>query len=113
MLEDFQTATTSMARKRHLASTARGLFGFCLAPSIRKPIRPIRLIHGKIEIQRTGNSPPGERYRCGSRGAFFYCQRQLFCFVAFRLPRADQTGGEVQSGKLACMDEHHRLAARA
>ena len=43
----------------------------------------------------------------------FYCQRQLFCFVVFRLPRADQTGGEVQSGKLACMDEHHRLAARA
>ena len=42
-----------------------------------------------------------------------YCQRQLFCFVAFRLPRADQTGGEVQAGKLACMDEHHRLAERA
>ena len=42
-----------------------------------------------------------------------YCQRQLFCFVAFRLPTADQTGGEVQSGKLACMDEHHNLAARA
>ena len=42
-----------------------------------------------------------------------YCQQQLFCFVAFRLPRADQTGREVQSGKLACMDEHHRLAARA
>ena len=34
----------------------------------------------------------------------FYCQRQLFCFVAFRLPRADQTGGEVQSGKLAWMN---------
>ena len=43
----------------------------------------------------------------------FYCQRQLFCFVAFRLPTADQTGGEVQAGKLACMDEHHRLAERA
>ena len=43
----------------------------------------------------------------------FYCQRQLFCFVAFRLPRADQTGGEVQSGKLACMDENHYLAAKA
>ena len=42
-----------------------------------------------------------------------YCQRQLFCFVAFRLPRADQTGGEVQSGKLACMDEHHYLTVRA
>ena len=33
MLEDFQTGTASMARKRHLASTARGLFGFCLMAS--------------------------------------------------------------------------------
>ena len=56
---------------------------------------------------------PGEGYRCGSVGAFLYCQRQPFCFVAFRLPRADQTGREVQSGKLACMDEHHYLAAKA
>ena len=47
LLEYFQTATASMARKRHLASTARGLFGFCLAPSIRKPIRPIRPIRGE------------------------------------------------------------------
>ena len=29
-LRDFLAATASMARKRHLASTARGLFGFCL-----------------------------------------------------------------------------------
>ena len=36
LLEDFQTDTASMAHKRHLASTARGLFGFCLAPSIHK-----------------------------------------------------------------------------
>ena len=42
-----------------------------------------------------------------------YCQRQLFCFLAFRLPTADQTGGEVQACKLACMDEHHRLTERA
>ena len=42
-----------------------------------------------------------------------YCLRQPFCFVAFRQPTADQTDGEVQAGKLACMDEHHRLAARA
>ena len=49
MLEDFQTGTASMARKRHLASIARGLFGFCLAPSIRKLIRSIRLIRGRIE----------------------------------------------------------------
>ena len=27
------------------------------------------------------NSPPGKGYCCGSRGAFFYCQRQLFCFL--------------------------------
>ena len=38
LLEDFQTDTASMARKRHLTSIARGLFGFCLAPSIRKLI---------------------------------------------------------------------------
>ena len=30
MLEDFQTGTASMARKRHLASTARGFYGICL-----------------------------------------------------------------------------------
>ena len=38
LLEDFQTGTASIARKRHLTSIARGLFGFCLAPSIRKLI---------------------------------------------------------------------------
>ena len=32
-LRDFQTGTASMARKRHLASTARGLFGLCLMAS--------------------------------------------------------------------------------
>ena len=70
-------------------------------------------LEGSTPEDGGGASPPGEGYRCGSRGAFLYCQRQLFCFVAFRLPRADQTGGEVQSGKLACMDEHHYLAVRA
>ena len=56
-LRDFQMGTASMARKRHLASTARGLFSFCLAPSIRKPIRPIRPIHpirGRIESTGQG-----------------------------------------------------------
>ena len=33
--------------------------------------------------------------------------------ISFRLTTADQTGGEVQAGKLACMDEHHHLAAWA
>ena len=36
LLEDFQTDTASMARKRHLASTARGLFGFCLMARIHR-----------------------------------------------------------------------------
>ena len=49
-----------MARKRHLASTARGLFGLCLMAQIEVQkvqevqwvqIRPIR---GRIEIHRTG-----------------------------------------------------------
>ena len=34
-LRDFLAATASIALKRHLTSIARGLFGFCLAPSIR------------------------------------------------------------------------------
>ena len=33
--------------------------------------------------------------------------------ISFRLTTADQTGGEVQTDKLACMDEHHYLAAWA
>ena len=80
-LRDFLAATASMARKRHLASTARGLCCFCLAPNIHKPIRPIRLIRGKTEIKRTESLSPGEGYRSGSMGAFLYCQRQLFCFL--------------------------------
>ena len=32
LLEDFQTVAASMARKRHLASTPRGLLCFCLIP---------------------------------------------------------------------------------
>ena len=55
MLEDFQTGTASMARKRHLASIARGFYGLCLMAQIgvqevqEVQIRPIRLIRGKTE----------------------------------------------------------------
>ena len=38
-----------------------------------------RLLTVTSDLQ--GASPPGEGYCCGSRGAFFYCQRQLFCFL--------------------------------
>ena len=53
MLEDFLVAAASMARKRHLASTARGLLCFCLMAQIEvqwvqiRPIRPIRPIRGR------------------------------------------------------------------
>ena len=58
LLEDFQTGTASMARKRHLASSARGFCGFCLMAQIEvqrvqevqevqiRSIRLIRLIRG-------------------------------------------------------------------
>ena len=36
LLKDFQTATASMARKRHFASSTRGFYGFCL-PSRNGP----------------------------------------------------------------------------
>ena len=35
-LRVFLAATASMAHKRHLASTARGLFGFCLMARIQR-----------------------------------------------------------------------------
>ena len=74
MLEDFQTGTASMARKRHLASTARGLFGLCLMTQIEVQgvqgvqgvqkvqgvqevqIRPIRLIRGRKESSFTADT---------------------------------------------------------
>ena len=52
-LRDFQTGTASMARKRHLASTARGLLCFCLMTLVTTGlIRSIRLIRGKEETSR-------------------------------------------------------------
>ena len=52
-LRDFQTGTASMARKRHLASTARGLLCFCLMTLVTTGlIRSIRPIRGKEETSR-------------------------------------------------------------
>ena len=54
-LRDFLAGTASMAHKRHLASSARGLFGLCLMAQIEVQevqwvqIRPIRLIRGRRE----------------------------------------------------------------
>ena len=41
----------------------------------------ILCLEGSTPEDGGGASPLGEGYRCGSRGAFFYCQRQLFCFL--------------------------------
>ena len=60
------------------------------------------------------NSTPGEGYRFGSRGAYFVLPTAAILLCGFlSASRADQTGGDAQAGKLACMDEHHYLAARA
>ena len=42
-----------------------------LSYGLTGPIRSIRLIRVRERIQRIGASPPGEGYRCGSRGAYF------------------------------------------
>ena len=101
LLEDFQTDTASMARKRHLASTARGLCCFCLAPSIRKPIRPIRLIRGKIEIQRTGAPLTRRRISLWLRGAFFVLPTAAILF-----------SGDLEGPAWQDWDLRHRTAAK-
>ena len=59
-LRDFLAGAASMARKRHLASTTRGFYGFCLMAQIEvQKVQEvqwvqIRLIRGRIEIHRTG-----------------------------------------------------------
>ena len=40
LLEDFLAAAASMARKRHLASTARGFLCFCLMAHRTHPLNP-------------------------------------------------------------------------
>ena len=63
-------------------------------------------LEGSTPEDGSGASTLGKGYCCGSRGAFLYCQRQLFCFVAFRQP-AGQTrkvGRFNQASLLAWMN---------
>ena len=61
-LRDFQTGTASMARKRHLASTARGFCCFCLMTLVTTGlIRSIRLICGRKESLSSGVLPSRQR----------------------------------------------------
>ena len=69
-LRDFLSGTASMARKRHLASSARGFCGFCLMTQIEVQkvqevqwvqIRPIRLIRGRRRDLSCGVLPSRQR----------------------------------------------------
>ena len=65
-LRDLQTGTSSMAHMRHLASTARGFYCFCLMTQIGVQevqkvqlvqIRSIRPIRGRKEIKSKAVCP--------------------------------------------------------
>ena len=90
LLEDFQTGVASMTRKRHHASIARGFWCFCLAPSIRKLIRSIRLIRGRIQSKGQELST--------RRRISLWLQGSLFCtangsyFVLWGLRRSCKAG---------------------
>ena len=65
-LRDFQTGTASMAHKRHLASNARGLFGFCLMTLVTTRLfRSIRLIRGRKGSLSSGVLPSRQRFHIG------------------------------------------------
>ena len=55
MLEDFQTGTASMARKRHLASTARGFYGLCLMAQIE--VQRVQRVQEVQEVQEVQIRP--------------------------------------------------------
>ena len=61
LLEDFQTGTASMARKRHRASSARGLLWFLSYTHQQDQFRPIRLIRGRKRSLSSGVLPSRQR----------------------------------------------------
>ena len=74
----------------------------------------ILCLEGSTSEDGGGSYPPGEGYRCGSKGAYFVLPTAAILFCGFpSASRGDQTGWEAQTGKLACMDKHHYLAVRA
>ena len=65
LLEDFQTGTASMARKRHLASSARGFYCFCLMAQIE-----VQWVQEVQEVQEVQNRLIRGRIKSRGRG---YC----------------------------------------
>ena len=59
-LRDFQTGTSSMTRKSHLASTARGLLCFCLM-ALTGPVSVLS-VNSVVEIKIASTLLPGRQY---------------------------------------------------
>ena len=52
LLKDFQTCTASMARKRHLASIARGFYCFCLMARIwGQEVQDVQMVQEVQKVQ--------------------------------------------------------------
>ena len=52
LLEDFLAGTASMARKRHLASSARGFYCFCLMARIGvQGVQMVQMVQGVQDVQ--------------------------------------------------------------
>ena len=62
----------------------------------------ILCLEGSTPEDRGGASPPGEGYRCGSRGAYFVLPKAaiLFCGFLSAKGRLDGWGGSVRQ---ACL----------
>ena len=76
-------------------------------------LRSIRPIRGRIQSKGQELSTR-QRISLWLQGSLFVLPTAAILLCGFlSASRADLTGGEVQTGKLACMDEHHYLSARA
>ena len=66
-LRDFQTGTASMARKRHLASNARGFYGFCLMGRIGvQMVQDVQMVQGVQKVQGVQLRPIRGKKRKGN-----------------------------------------------
>ena len=109
MLEDFQTGTASMARKRHLASSARGFYCFCLTSTTGQLLHLAlgclegstmsNLVHRRRRCARIVPHSillPGGQY---ARGQGFILVYRLA--MDARPRRGDDGGGWLKISKLA------------
>ena len=89
LLEGFPDGRSINGSYETSATTARGLLCFCLTARYGfKKFKRFNGFNSALSVQsvveynpKDRNSPPVKGYRCGSSGAFLYCQRQLFCFL--------------------------------